>query len=92
MERHVRFLLPLLAALLLIVGRGLRSPTHAAGDYTVSGTEVWAAIDNPHVIEGHLTVAQTGHLTLEAGVEVQIMDQHRFTVLNGGTVVALDIY
>ncbi|MGD2158749.1 MAG: hypothetical protein PVG14_15485, partial [Anaerolineales bacterium] len=63
--------------------------TVIASDYTVSGAETWTVDNSPYVIQGHLTIAATGQLTITAGVEVQIAAARSFLVRSGGQLNVL---
>jgi len=66
----------------------VRAETIIPGDYVVTGTETWESDGSPYIIEGSLSVASTGHLILEPGVEVQIQSAKVFEVQTGGTLAA----
>lgn len=83
------------ALFLLLLGLtfgGVSTPVHAdtiiPGDHTVTGEETWGADGSPYVVEGFLSIASTGHLILEPGVEVRIESGHVLDVQGGGTLTA----
>ncbi|MGD2105335.1 MAG: right-handed parallel beta-helix repeat-containing protein, partial [Anaerolineae bacterium] len=83
-----------LLLLILCVARArVSAPAHAdtifPGNYVVTTEETWSVGGSPYVVHGSLSVASTGHLHLEPGVEVQIGSGEVFDVQNGGTLTAL---
>ena len=67
--KSYHFSCPLLVALLLCVFIGSASGTDHSG--TIEDFDHWSAFDNPHIINGTVTVAEGGHLLIGPGVVVQ---------------------
>jgi hypothetical protein len=70
------------ALILLLLGLGLalgvvpvkvHAETVFPGGHIVETTETWDVDGSPYIVEGSLSVRDSGHLILEPGVEVQIM-------------------
>jgi hypothetical protein len=82
-------LLLTLAGLVTVATTTVRADTIIPADYTVTGAEAWMAANSPYLLQGSLFIDPGGHLTIEAGVTVQIQSgDHRFLVRNGGILTA----
>ena len=66
-----------------------RAPTRIIGDIAVNTT--WARSESPILVQTHLTVKDGAVLTIEAGVEVRVVNRARITVgkSNAGSLVAV---
>jgi hypothetical protein len=88
-SRSVVLCLFVLGVTLAVVGLdAAEADTVIPTDYTVTGTEIWDYAGSPYIVQGSLSIADMGHLTLEPGVEVQIESGRVFDVQGGGTLAA----
>ncbi|MBN1640755.1 MAG: right-handed parallel beta-helix repeat-containing protein, partial [Anaerolineae bacterium] len=81
-------LIILVASLSAATAIPVQAETVIPGNYTVTTTETWGADGSPYMVQGSLSVASTGHLTLDPGVEVRIQAASVFEVKAGGTLTA----
>ena len=84
-QRHSRsFVLPGLLLCLAVAGRSA-----AHGTQTVTGLAVWTAGENPHRVEGTVTVEKGGRLIIDAGAIVYFSADYRSgIVVNGALTVS----
>ena len=85
----VMLFLTLLALAVAAAGApGVLAETIIYGNVIVTETVTWDLAGSPYIVHGYVSVASTGHLTLDPGVEVQIEPGHVFQVEDGGTLTA----
>ena len=57
---------------------------NSARPTTITGSEVWTAADNPHIVTENLTIASGGSLTIESGSLVKLSSNVLISVNDGG--------
>ena len=64
----------------------MSAATHA--EYKITGVEIWAARDNPHLVSGVVTVEKGARLTIEPGAVVYFAPDYRSGIVVNGSLMA----